>query len=146
LRHSAWHWALLIGLAVVLRMSPAVVAQEATIPIELKKTMDSIDAARAAGDGSRWSSFAAEEYVVTHPDGRVHHRSEEAAEITAAGPAASAFTREAVRLHRYGDHIIIITSRFYGRSGQASQASDVWVRQGGRWMIAAAQLTPISSH
>jgi hypothetical protein len=39
--------------------------------------------------------------------------------------------------------MIVITSQFQGRTGQSMRAMDVWIKQNGRWKIAAAQLTPI---
>lgn len=77
--------------------------------------------------------------MFTHSGGQVHHRDEEIAEINASNPRPPS-QREDVRLHWYGDGLVIVTSKF---QGQAVRAMDVWIKQDGRWKIAAAQSTPI---
>jgi len=70
----------------------------------------------------------------------VHNRVEEIAEINASKPRPSLSAREDERFHFYGSDVVIVTSKF---QGQATRATDVFVRQNGHWRIASAQWTPI---
>lgn len=111
---------------------------------DLKRATQELAAARASGDGDSWSRLSTAEYVVIHPDGRIHNRSEEAAELKTT-PPAGALVREEEQLHWYGDQTVVITLRFVVRGGQSVRAIEVWVRQDSSWKIAAAQVTRIGS-
>ena len=111
---------------------------------DLKRATQALAAARAAGDGEAWGRLSAPEFVVIHPDGRIHNRAEEVAELKATPPAGE-LVREDEQLHWYGDDTVVLTLRFVARGGQPVRAIEVWVRQDSSWKIAAAQVTRIST-
>ena len=104
--------------------------------------MASLAAARAAGKGEAWSQHVTAGFVVIHPDGRLHDRAEEIAELNAA-PPTRVLVREAERYSWYGDHTVVYASDFVSTRGQPVRAIEVWVRQGSSWKIAAAQVTRV---
>jgi len=60
------HQFLMRGLALAFNLVSAVsFAQGPSIPPDLKRAMDSLDAVRAAGNGSEWSQLAAEDLAVS---------------------------------------------------------------------------------
>jgi hypothetical protein len=79
---------------------------------------------------------------VIHPDGRIHDRAEEVAELNASSPSA-VLVRKAERFHWYADHTVVYASDFVSTRGQPVRAIEVWVREGPAWKIAAAQVTRI---
>jgi uncharacterized protein DUF4440 len=110
---------------------------------DLRQTMSVLAAARAAADGNGWSRYVTDEFVVIHPDGRIHHRAEEIAELNAAKPTP-VLVRQAERFHWYADHTVVYSSDFIAVSGQPVRAIEVWIRQDSSWKIAAAQVTRIA--
>jgi hypothetical protein len=110
---------------------------------ELKRTTQEIAAVRSAGDGNAWAHYATAEFVVIHPDGRLHNRSQEITELNAATGASKPLVREEEEFHWYGDDTVVISLKFVARSSQPVRAIETWVRQSGSWKIAAAQVTRI---
>src|SRR5262245_14918579 len=51
---------------------------------DLRRTMATLAAARAAANASAWSQHVADEFVLIHGDGRIHDRAEEIAELKAS--------------------------------------------------------------
>jgi Domain of unknown function (DUF4440) len=110
---------------------------------DLRRTMAALATARAAGEGNVWSRYVTDEFVVIHPDGRIHNRTEEIAELNASKPTA-VLVREAERFHWYAETTVIYVSDFISIRGQSVRAIEVWIRQGLAWKIAAAQVTRLA--
>ena len=104
--------------------------------------MAALATARAAADGQAWSRYVTDGFVLIHPDGRIHDRAEETAELNAAKPTA-VLIRKAEQFHSYGDRTVVYLSDFTSTRGQAVRAIEVWVRESSAWKIAAAQVTRI---
>jgi arylformamidase len=117
-------------------------AERSSLLQELQRTMGALAAARAAGDGDAWSQHVTAEFVVIHPDGRIHDRAQELAELNASSPGA-VLVREAERYSWYGDDTVVYVSDFVSTRGQPVRAIEVWVRLGSSWKIAAAQVTRV---
>jgi hypothetical protein len=109
---------------------------------DLRRTMAALATARAAADGITWSRHVTDEFVVIHPDGRIHDRGEEIAELNASKPT-SVLIRKAERFHWHAEHTIVYASDFISIRGQPVRAIEVWIHEGSIWKIAAAQVTRI---
>ena len=109
---------------------------------DLKRTTQELAAVRSTGDGNAWARYATAEFVVIHPDGRLHNRSQETTELNASG-GSKPLVREEEEFHWYGDNTVVISLKFVARSGQPVRAIETWVRESGSWKIAAAQVTRI---
>jgi hypothetical protein len=55
---------------------------------DLRRTMAALAIARAAADGKTWSRHVTDEFVVIHPDGRIHDRADEIAELDTSKPTS----------------------------------------------------------
>lgn len=109
---------------------------------DLRRTMAALASARAAGDGHTWSRYVTEGFLVIHPDGRMHDRAEEIAELNGSKPTA-VLVREAERFQWYGEHTVVYASDFISTRGQPVRAIEVWIHQDSVWKIAAAQVTRV---
>jgi uncharacterized protein DUF4440 len=109
---------------------------------DLRRTMAALATTRAAADGNAWSRYVSDEFVVIHPDGRIHNRVEEIAELNAAQPTPVP-VRKAERFHWHGDHMVVYASDFVSSRGQPVRAIEVWIHESSGWKIAAAQVTRI---
>ena len=106
---------------------------------ELRDAIDGLYRGRISGDGDLWSRYVAPDYLVTHPDGRVHNRSEEIAEIWAAGPGSRPVLEDE-RYRTYGNVVIYTVMR-----NQVTRATDVWIKSNADWTIVSAQGSPVTS-
>jgi hypothetical protein len=101
--------------------------------------MDSASRGRSGANGALWAENATEDYVFTHADRVVHHRAQEIAEINAETPRPRA-ERTDMLLHWHGNDVVVVTYEFIVPH---SRATDVWIREAGRWKLASAQVTLI---
>src|SRR5262245_31955256 len=84
---------------------------------DLRRTMAALATARAAANGTAWSRYVTDEFVVIHADGRIHDRVEEIAELNTAKPAA-VLVRSAERFLWHGDQTVVYASDFVSIRGQ----------------------------
>jgi hypothetical protein len=116
---------------------PIVTFAQAPEP-SLREAIDALYRARESRDGEAWGRHVAPDYLVTHPDGRVHNRSEEMAEISASGQGQRPVIEDE-RFRTYGNVVIYTVMR-----NRATRATDVWVKINGEWKIVSAQGSTIA--
>jgi hypothetical protein len=109
---------------------------------DLQHTMAALATARASADGNEWSRHVTDEFAVVHPDGRIHDRAEEIAELNTSKPTA-VLIRKAERFHWHGEHTVVYVSDFTSTRGQPVRAIEVWIHEGSTWKIAAGQVTRV---
>ena len=103
----------------------------------LRDAIDGLYRGRISGDGDVWSRYVAPDYLITHPDGRVHNRTEEIAEIRAAGPGSRPVLEDE-RFRSYSDVVIYTVMR-----NHVTRATDVWIKSNSDWKIVSAQGSPV---
>ena len=116
--------------ALVLVASPAA----AQAPADLRAAMAARDSAIATGDAAAWDQLTAAAFTVVQEDGVMMTRAERLTQFKAQKPSGFApRTREIVT--RLGD---VYVARYLRGS---VWILDVWTREGGRWKVAAVQVT-----
>ena len=103
------------------------------------------------GEVAFLEQYLAEEYVSTFPDGAVLDKKGEIHALLSGAIALHAMHASAMTVRVYGDAAVItgestIKARVKGRdeSGQF-RFTDVWIKQGERWLAVASQVTRIAT-
>jgi ketosteroid isomerase-like protein len=95
-----------------------------------------------------WSN----DLVFTFPNGKVSNKAQRlAGQKPAAQPrqSESKTTNDEVRVHLYGNTAVVtVLSTWSGKTNDEAyssqfQATHVWVKQGGRWQLVAAHVSPV---
>jgi ketosteroid isomerase-like protein len=104
------------------------------------------------GDVVFLEQHLAQEYVSTFPDGAVLDKKGEIDALLSGAVALSEMRASEMRVRVYGDAAVItgqstIKARVKDRdeSGQF-RFTDVWIKQGERWLAVASQVTRIATH
>jgi len=109
-------------------------AATAQAPADLRAAMGARDSAIARVDAAAWDRLTASTFTVVQEDGVMMTRAERLTQFKAQKPSGFApRTREIVT--RLGD---VYVARYLRGS---VWILDVWTREGGRWKVAAVQVT-----
>ena len=110
---------------------------------------------RLRGDARALETLLANDWLLTHSDGRTQGKTEYLAELArgaSGGRVNTAITNEDVRIQTYGDAAVVT-----GASVQSGIGADgvpfsgrfrftrVWVRRDGRWMMVASHSSRVTA-
>ena len=116
------------------------VASTQGIDSALEKAIRARAAARAAKDVAAWARMTADDAVEIHSDGRIHSKTEEAAEIKSGAPAAPAAPNTDVKVRMYGSSAVYTAVR--NPPDGARCYTVVWVKGAdGQWRAVLSQQT-----
>jgi ketosteroid isomerase-like protein len=115
---------------------------------EIEKIEHQLAATYQAGDCAAWGAFLAPDWRVTHVSAEVHTRAEALVTCAAARGAIAELNVSDLQVRIYGD-----TAVATGRTRASTKGSntvtvtlrftDVFVRQGGRWLVVASHATRV---
>ena len=101
------------------------------------------DALRNA-DEAALNSIYADDYSITNDAGEAQTKAERLAWVKANGARLSGLEFRDLIVRVYGDAAVVTGRATSTADGLNSRMTQVWVRQGGVWRLAAAQTTAIS--
>ena len=122
-----------------------------TIEHELIELERQLSDALAKQDASVLDRLWSDDLVFTFPNGEVSNKAKRlAAQKPSAQPNQLTNTNEEVKVHLYGNTAVVtVRSRWSNQSGERLgdpyQATHVWVRQHGRWQLAAAHVSQVKN-
>jgi ketosteroid isomerase-like protein len=99
-------------------------------------------------DVAAMERIEADDFIITHADGRVFTKADEIANLkksTGQSDPSMSFTTEETRVRIFGD-TAILTGVFVAKqkdSTERSRYTDVYVKRNGRWQVAASHMTRI---
>ena|SRR3989442_1106318 len=113
----------------------------AQVPAELLEAMRARDLAVAKADVASWDRLTTEDFTVVTPDGTMLTKAERLAQLKQQKPDTLRPVLQE-RVTRYGDTAV----RRIRRPSGAGEVwiMDVWVKDAGRWRVAAVQVTGVT--
>jgi ketosteroid isomerase-like protein len=136
------------ALTLLLLLSPALAGAQSP------PTLEQADAAwnrlRLQGDAPALAPLLAEDWLLTHSDGRIQHKADYLHELATRQRRNTRIDNEDVQLRRYGDTAVIT-----GTSVQAAVSDGkpwqgrfrftrVWVQREGHWQMVASHSSPLA--
>lgn len=107
------------------------------------------NALRLAADVEKLDAILADDWMLTHSDGRVQSKSEYLGELRTRSRTNEAITNDDVKLRRYGDTAVVTgTSVQSGVSGGKPWSGEfrftrVWILRDGHWTMVASHSSRI---
>jgi len=147
--------AILVALVLVSAFASPIPAQKTNekakskIEQEIKGLMLAIDQAHQRGDAAAFDPIWADDYVLTDYRGIVKNRMQALAEWKAGIHNYQSYKSDEIRIHLYRD-MAIVNARVTRKSRTEQenigvfQQTRVFVKERGRWRLAATQVTPIA--
>lgn len=116
---------------------------------ELLATDASWNALRLAADVEKLDAILADDWMLTHSDGRVQSKPEYLGELRTRSRTNEAITNDDVKLRRYGDTAVVTGTSVQSGVSDGKPWSGkfrftrVWVRRDGRWTMVASHSSRI---
>ena len=116
---------------------------------EIKELMLAIDQAHERGDAAAFDRIWTDDYVLTDYRGMVKNRAQTLGEWKAGVHSYESYKSDEIRVHLYRDTAIVnarVTRKSRTDQGNVGQFQHtrVFVKQGGRWRLAATHVTPVA--
>ena len=121
---------------------------DAAVVREIEKIEHQLAATYQAGDCTAWGALLAPDWRVTHISSEVHTRAEALATCAAAKGAIAELNVSDLQVRVYGDTAVATGRTRASTTGSNAitvtlRFTDVFVRQGGRWLAVASHATRV---
>jgi ketosteroid isomerase-like protein len=117
---------------------------------QILKSEDQQNTALLKNDADLLGSMCAEELAWTNASGVLFTKDQMLADLKSGKQKNDTIEHQDVRLHIYGTTVVVtgVSTSTYHYNGKAFVGSrrftNVWVKQGGRWLLAVHHVTPIA--
>lgn len=128
--------------AVLLLLAPGLAWAQA--PATLERADAAWNQMRLQGDAQGLAPLLAEDWLLTHSDGRIQHRADYLQELATRQRRNTRIDNEDVQVRRYGDTAVITGTSVQaavsdGRPWQGRfRFTRVWVQRDGQWQMVAS--------
>ncbi|GAC1651302.1 MAG: hypothetical protein NVS4B3_11710 [Gemmatimonadaceae bacterium] len=110
-------------------------------PAALKAASEARTGGMRAGHGKEWAKYTTDDFLVTGPTGVVSTKAQRLSEVDGHAQTGSPTASTDDKWRLYGT-TAIHTFQQGGEKG-ANRLTEVWVKQGRLWKVAAVQVTPV---
>lgn len=105
------------------------------VPPDLQEAMRLRSQAVVQNDAATWDRFTTEDFTVVLPNGTLLNKAQRLAQFKTQKPARRTPPQQ-IQVKHYADAYV---RRFLGDNGWVLE---VWTKDGGKWRVAAVQVTP----
>lgn len=153
---SGWKRSMLVGALAALALAARGAAQpEQRVDPALLARDSSWNALRLRGDANGLAALLAEDWLLTHSDGRTQDKADYVNELrrgATGGRVNTAITNEAVRVRLYGETAVITGASVQSGVGADGQPfsgrfrfTRVWVKRGEAWLMVASHSSRVAA-
>lgn len=139
------------SLLLALLVAVAPLAAQAGGPADLLQTDASWNELRLAADVGKLDNLLADDWLLTHSDGRVQTKAEYLHELASRSRTNQAIANEGVKVRTYGDSAVVTGTSVQSGVSDGKPWSGrfrftrAWVARDGRWLMVASHSSRIAA-